>query len=139
MLRDARRPVVLAGAGVLREGAQAELLALANRIRTPVATIPGAPVFPRDHVLFLSEYGFAGVEQTAWVVGRQADLMLFLGVCRDGLYTGDFLGEALARKRLIRVPGACPVGRELRANLLVEGNIAEVLAAIHEGYGRVAA
>ncbi|MGG2462933.1 thiamine pyrophosphate-binding protein [Streptomyces sp. RGM 3693] len=56
-LGDARRPVILAGGGVVRAGAEAELLALAERLRAPVATtFGGKGAFPWEHPLSLQSW-----------------------------------------------------------------------------------
>lgn len=52
LLNAARRPVILAGGGVRRSGAEAELLALAESLRAVVVTTPGGiGAFPWDHPL----------------------------------------------------------------------------------------
>ncbi|GAB7033388.1 thiamine pyrophosphate-binding protein [Streptomyces sp. NPDC021749] len=56
-LTGARRPVILAGGGVVRAGAEAELLALAERLRAPVATtFGGKGAFPWEHPLSLQSW-----------------------------------------------------------------------------------
>lgn len=57
LLDHARRPVVLAGGGVVRAGAQAALADLVERLRAPVATtFGGAGAFPRTHPLSLQSW-----------------------------------------------------------------------------------
>jgi acetolactate synthase-1/2/3 large subunit len=54
MLQSAANPVILAGQGVLYSGACAELLELAERTGTPVATtLNGKSAFPENHPLAL--------------------------------------------------------------------------------------
>ncbi|MEU8685079.1 thiamine pyrophosphate-binding protein [Streptomyces sp. NPDC048611] len=56
-LTTARRPVILAGGGVVRAGAEAELLALAEQLRAPVATtFGGKGAFPWEHPLSLRSW-----------------------------------------------------------------------------------
>ncbi|MBL1092915.1 MULTISPECIES: thiamine pyrophosphate-binding protein [Streptomyces] len=56
-LTGARRPVILAGGGVVRAGAEAELLALAERLRAPVVTtFGGKGAFPWEHPLSLGSW-----------------------------------------------------------------------------------
>ncbi|GAB3007568.1 thiamine pyrophosphate-binding protein [Amycolatopsis acidiphila] len=51
-LADASNPVILAGGGVVRAGAQEELLALAESLRAPVlSTFGGKGAFPWEHSL----------------------------------------------------------------------------------------
>jgi acetolactate synthase-1/2/3 large subunit len=59
LLREARRPLVLAGHGAAREGATAELIRFAEATGIPVATtFNGKGVFPDDHPLGLGAVGF---------------------------------------------------------------------------------
>jgi acetolactate synthase-1/2/3 large subunit len=57
LLDGATRPVILAGGGVLRAGADAELLSLAEALRAPVVTSFGAKgAFPWTHPLSLQSW-----------------------------------------------------------------------------------
>jgi acetolactate synthase-1/2/3 large subunit len=57
LLEHARRPVILAGGGVVRAGAQQGLCELAERLRAPVATtFGGSGAFPRSHPLALQSW-----------------------------------------------------------------------------------
>ncbi|MFE2428261.1 thiamine pyrophosphate-binding protein [Streptomyces sp. NPDC059373] len=57
LLSDARRPVILAGGGVVRSGAEVELRALAERLDAPVAsTFGGKGAFPWEHPLSLRSW-----------------------------------------------------------------------------------
>lgn len=59
VLRSARRPIVLAGHGAARAGAQAALRTFADTLGLPVATtFHGKGVFPDDHPLALGAMGF---------------------------------------------------------------------------------
>ncbi|MER7399626.1 thiamine pyrophosphate-binding protein [Streptomyces sp. NPDC000151] len=57
LLSEAARPVILAGGGVVRAGAEPELRALAERLRAPVATtFGGKGAFPWTHPLSLQSW-----------------------------------------------------------------------------------
>jgi acetolactate synthase-1/2/3 large subunit len=57
LLAEARRPVILAGGGVVRSGATDELLRLAEQVRAPVAcTFGGKGAFPWEHPLSLQSW-----------------------------------------------------------------------------------
>ena len=57
LLNSAVRPAVLAGGGVVRAGAQAQLLALAEQLDAPVATtFGGKGAFPWEHGLSLGSW-----------------------------------------------------------------------------------
>ncbi|SOE13568.1 acetolactate synthase-1/2/3 large subunit [Streptomyces sp. 2323.1] len=76
-LTEARRPVILAGGGVVRAGAEAELLALAERLRAPVATtFGGKGAFPWEHPLSLQSW-LEDRHTTAFL--EDADTLLVVG------------------------------------------------------------
>ena len=74
-----RRPVILAGHGVLRSRAAPALVALAERLGAPVATSrSGIGAIGTGHALSVGMLGFYGTETARAAVG-QADLVLVLG------------------------------------------------------------
>ncbi|MEV5479764.1 MULTISPECIES: thiamine pyrophosphate-binding protein [Streptomyces] len=76
-LTEARRPVILAGGGVVRAGAEAELLALAEQLRAPVATtFGGKGAFPWEHPLSLQSW-LEDRHTTAFL--EDADTLLVVG------------------------------------------------------------
>ena len=81
LLTAARRPVILAGAGVLRSRGTADLVRLAEILEVPViASWRRADVFPNDHRLYL---GMTGLGSASTVRQRLeiADALVVLG-CR---------------------------------------------------------
>ncbi|MGH2408178.1 MAG: thiamine pyrophosphate-dependent enzyme [Candidatus Limnocylindrales bacterium] len=79
MLRSARQPTIIAGGGVLRSGAQAALLELAEATETPVvAGWRRGDVFPNQHRLYL---GMTGLASPMAVLERllASDLILAVG------------------------------------------------------------
>jgi acetolactate synthase-1/2/3 large subunit len=81
VLRDAKRPVIVVGGGVVNSGAYAELLQFAEALDAPVVvTWSGKGAFPEDHPLFVGPIG-----QTGTVPGNAvpaaADVVLAVG-CR---------------------------------------------------------
>jgi acetolactate synthase I/II/III large subunit len=86
LLADAERPVILAGAGVLRARTSNDLLRLAELLRVPViASWRRGDVISNDHPLYL---GMAGYGAPAGVRDRlaRADAILVVG-CRLGQIT----------------------------------------------------
>jgi acetolactate synthase I/II/III large subunit len=86
VLGDARRPLILAGAGVLRARSSDALVRFAETMRVPVVSSwRRGDVFPNDHPLYL---GMTGLGAPACVRARleEADGLLVLG-CRLGEMT----------------------------------------------------
>jgi acetolactate synthase-1/2/3 large subunit len=107
MLASARCPVVVAGAGVLRAGANRELLSLCRRLQAPVAsTFMAMGAVPHTDELFLSTIGLQ--ERDFALCGLQrADLLVLVGY--DPV---EFrLPQALARKPVLFI-GASPAELE---------------------------
>lgn len=97
LLAAARRPVVIAGAGVCRAGANAALREIADLLGCPVVTtMAGRSAFPIDHPRRLHGYG-----PGADLARREADVVLALGTRLGNLdvpfdkYWGDGAGQKL--------------------------------------------
>ena len=79
LLASAKRPVFVAGSGVLREGATDALMALAARTGIPVATLQYSPdAFPTTHPLALGPLGRNGWSSANRTVPK-ADLIVVIG------------------------------------------------------------
>ena len=79
LLREARRPVVLAGHGAARAGAGPALRRFADALGVPVATtFHGKGVFPDDHPLALGAVGFMRHDYVNFGFD-QADLIIAVG------------------------------------------------------------
>ena len=97
LLKNAERPAVLAGGGVVLSGAGRQLLSLAEKAQLPVATtLMGKGGFPETHPLAL---GMAGMHGTpgANVAMSQADVILAVGARFSDRTTGkvaDFAKNA---------------------------------------------
>ncbi|BCB89431.1 thiamine pyrophosphate-binding protein [Phytohabitans suffuscus] len=87
VLAGAARPVIVAGGGVRTSGAGAELVALAEALRIPVATSAnGKDTIPGTHPLSAGVVGSYSRECANEIVGR-ADLVCFVGTGTGGMTT----------------------------------------------------
>lgn len=104
LLRDARRPAILAGSGVNSARAWGPFRALAERLQAPVATTFRAKgVLPEDHPLSLGVFGYSGHPAARErLLAPETDVILVLG---SGLGEVSSCGfdPRLGRKRLIQV------------------------------------
>lgn len=84
----AKKPVILAGAGVLHANASEELLAYAEQQKIPVVhTLLGLGGFPADHELFVGMAGMHGC-YAANMALYEADLLINIGARFDDRLTG---------------------------------------------------
>ncbi|HEY0885709.1 MAG TPA: thiamine pyrophosphate-binding protein [Ramlibacter sp.] len=83
-LLDAARPVIVAGGGVNHSQANAEVIALAERLGAPVVTtISGQGTMPDEHPLALGVVGDNGFHPHALRAVEEADVLLYVG-CKMG-------------------------------------------------------
>jgi acetolactate synthase-1/2/3 large subunit len=79
LLRDAERPLIIAGGGSLRSGATADLVAFAEQTGIPViGAFRRLDVFPNDHPLSLGSLSF-GTPAAMVERARSADVVLAIG------------------------------------------------------------
>jgi acetolactate synthase-1/2/3 large subunit len=89
LLKESERPVLYAGGGVIKAGAHAELLRLAEKANAPVVTtLMARGAFPDDHPLALGMPGMHGT-YSATTSMQKADLLVALGARFDDRVTGD--------------------------------------------------
>ena len=123
VLRDARRVVLLAGAGVCRAHAELALQVLAQDTGVPVATLIDAKgAIGEDHPLSLGVYqgaiGPAGAREAV----EQADVLLCVGVRLSDIVTGGFRADLEAPARIELALGhAVIAGERLERVRLIDG------------------
>ncbi|HEU4671902.1 MAG TPA: thiamine pyrophosphate-binding protein, partial [Candidatus Limnocylindrales bacterium] len=85
----AKRPVILAGHGVLVAGAEAEVLALAEKAQIPIAwTLLGIGAVDETHPLAYGYMGMHGWKHVNRAI-QSADLLIALGMRFDDRVTGN--------------------------------------------------
>ena len=79
LLVEAKRPIIMAGGGVIAAGASNELVALSELLMAPTAnTLMGKGAFPSDHQLSLGLCGMHGSKASNSMVPK-ADVLLVVG------------------------------------------------------------
>jgi acetolactate synthase-1/2/3 large subunit len=130
MIQAARRPVILAGRGVLLSGAMRELTEFAEKTRTPVAmTLLGIGGFPASHPLNL---GMMGMHGEAWVnqAIQQADLLLAFGMRFDDRVTGNLKTYAPGAKKIHIEIDTSEVNKNVPVDLALIGDLKETLGQL---------
>ncbi len=127
MIAESRRPIILAGQGVLQAEATRELLELAEGQELPVAlTLLGLGALPASHPLNL---GMLGMHGEVWVnqAIQESDLVLALGMRFDDRATGRLEAFAPhARKIHIDIDPA-ELQKNVRVDLAVVADLKEAL------------
>lgn len=79
ILTEAKKPLIMAGGGVMASGATNELVSLSETLLAPTAnTLMGKGAFPEDHPLSLGLCGMHGTQASNKLV-PQADVLLVVG------------------------------------------------------------
>jgi acetolactate synthase I/II/III large subunit len=97
-LAAAQRPVIVAGGGVMRSGAQAEIVELAEKLNVPVATALNSKACMRDaHPLNVGVPG-AYSRDCANRTLAEADVVLFVGSHTGGQVTNNWMFPPVGTK-----------------------------------------
>jgi acetolactate synthase I/II/III large subunit len=127
LIQSSKRPVILAGRGVLLSGAMAELYEFAERTQTPVAvTLLGIGGFPAGHPLNM---GMMGMHGEAWVnqAIQNSDLLLAVGMRFDDRVTGNLKSYAPEAKKIHFEIDESEVNKNVQVDLALVGDLRETL------------
>jgi acetolactate synthase I/II/III large subunit len=133
LIAAARRPVILAGHGVLAAGASRLLRSFAERAGIPVATtLLGIGAFPGSHRLCLGMIGMHG-EAYANQAVQGADLVIALGMRFDDRAVGDVAGYAPRARRIHVDIDAAEINKTVKVDVGIVGDVGEVLRTLLRG------
>src|SRR5438874_2750362 len=130
MINAAKRPVILAGHGVLLSNAMDELREFAERASIPVAmTLLGIGGFPASHPLNL---GMMGMHGEAWVnhAIQEADLLLAFGMRFDDRVTGTLKTYAPRAKKIHVEIDPAEINKNVRVDVALLGDLRQVLTRL---------
>jgi acetolactate synthase I/II/III large subunit len=131
-IRDAERPIVYAGGGVLNGDACAELLELVDGARLPaVVTLMGKGCLPDSHPLNFGAPGMHGSKYGNWALNK-ADLVIAVGSRFDDRVTGKVSAFAPDAKVIHFDVDAAEVGKIREADIPVVGPLKLALARLAE-------
>ncbi|HWQ09617.1 MAG TPA: thiamine pyrophosphate-dependent enzyme, partial [Holophaga sp.] len=126
----ARRPLILAGHGVVLSGAARELLAFAERTTTPIAaTLLGLGAIPASHPLNLGMMGMHGEAWTNQAI-QEADLLLAFGMRFDDRVTGCVETFAPHARKVHVEIDASEFHKNIPVDVPILGDVREVLRAL---------
>jgi acetolactate synthase-1/2/3 large subunit len=130
MINAAKRPVILAGHGIVKAGASALLADFVETSGIPVAsTLLGLGGFPASHRLSL---GMMGMHGEAWVnqAIQEADLLVALGMRFDDRVTGNLASYAVNAKKIHCELDPAEINKNVRVDLALVGDVKDTLASL---------
>src|SRR5580698_5029045 len=127
LIRNAKRPIILAGHGVSESGAMEQVRTLAERAQIPVAlTLLGLGAFPASHPLNM---GMMGMHGEAWVnhAIQEADLLIACGMRFDDRVTGTLASYATKAKKIHIEVDPAEINKNVKVDVALVGDLREVL------------
>ena len=122
VISQARRPVIVAGGGVVASGAQPELVELAEMLNIPVCTSLNAKgSIPEDHPLAIGVCG----NYSRWCANRvvaEADLVIYLGSSTGSQVTNEWRIPAPGTPTVQVDINAAELGRSYPAQAAIQGD-----------------
>jgi acetolactate synthase I/II/III large subunit len=128
LLEQAKRPIILAGHGVLISGAMEELGMFAVKTHTPVAsTLLGLGAFPASHPLSLGMMGMHGEAYCNQAI-QNADLILAFGMRFDDRVTGNLRTYAPRARKIHVEIDPSEVHKNVPVDVALIGDLRTVLS-----------
>jgi len=130
LIRNAKRPVILAGHGIIESGAESQVRSLAERAQIPVAlTLLGLGAFPASHPLNL---GMMGMHGESWVnhAIQEADLLIACGMRFDDRVTGAVSTYATKAKKIHIEVDPAEINKIIKVDVPLIGDLREVLESL---------
>ena len=127
LIRNAQRPVILAGHGIIESGAMEQIRTLAERAQIPVAlTLLGLGALPASHPLSL---GMMGMHGESWVnhAIQDADLLIACGMRFDDRVTGTLATFATKAKKIHIEVDPAEINKNVKVDVPLAGDLREVL------------
>lgn len=124
---QAKKPIILTGAGVLHAKAYDELLEYAEKYQIPItSTLLGLGGFPGEHPLFVGMAGMHG-EYAANMAIHECDLLISIGARFDDRVTGNL--EYFAPNAIVAHIDIDPaeIGKNVETKIPVVGDAKEAL------------
>ena len=132
LIMAARYPVMIAGHGCIRSGAQRLVAQLSRRMNIAVATsLKGKCVMDERDDLSLGTLGVTSNGQAYQYLTEKADLILFLGAGFNERTSYLWDERLLAGKRLVQIDhDRRQLDKVFRSDLAILGDVGEVLAEV---------
>jgi acetolactate synthase-1/2/3 large subunit len=130
LIERARRPVIIAGQGVLLSGGWDELRSFAEKTQIPVmTTLLGISGFPESHPLSLGFLGMHGWVHSNYAV-HNSDLVISIGMRMDDRACGKFAGFAPQAKIVHIDIDPAEIGKNVRVDVPIVGDVSRVLTRL---------
>jgi len=134
LIREAKRPLIVAGYGCIRSGAQAALCSISERLNIPVtSSLKAKGAVDERSALALGSLGVTSGGHAMRYLEQEADLVLVLGAGFNERTSYVWDKNLLAGKTLIQVDNSAQqLEKVFRAELVVHAGLGAYLRALDE-------
>ncbi len=130
MIAEAERPYIYCGGGVIAGGASEEVMALADKIDSPIGcSMMGISAIPDKNPRFLGMQGMHG-RYASSMAEHESDLIIVAGARFSDRATGNIAKFARGAKILHIDIDAAELQKNVGADLDIQGDIKEVLGKL---------
>lgn len=137
LIKKAKRPIILAGQGVVKSGATEALTRFVDVSGIPVAcTLLGLGGFPASHP---DNLGMMGMHGEAWVntAIQEADLLLAFGMRFDDRVTGNLKTYATGARKIHVELDPSEINKNVKVDVPIVGDLKNVLELMQPGLPQV--
>ncbi len=132
LIQSAKKPLIIAGAGILKSNASKELIEFSKITNTPVTmTLLGLGAFPAKNELSLGMLGMHGTVYANYATA-EADLVIAAGIRFDDRITGN--PEKFCKNaKIIHIDiDPAEIGKNKKPDVPIVGDLKQVLSALNE-------
>ena len=132
MIKDSKKPLIIAGAGILKAHAYKELKEFVEKTNIPVAmTLLGLGSFPGNHELALGMIGMHGTTYANYAA-NEADLIIAAGMRFDDRVTGN-PQKFVPNAKIIHIDiDPAEIGKNKLIDVPIVGDLKNVLTDLNE-------
>lgn len=133
LIQQAKKPVILAGHGILMSNAWNELRELAERAQIPVTlTLLGKGAMPENHPLTVGMMGMHGAAACNYAI-QEADLLLALGMRFDDRVTGNLKTYSPNSRKIHVDIDPSEINKNVKVDVGIAGDLKTVLTQLLPG------
>ncbi len=132
VINEAKKPIILAGRGILISGASVKLRQLAETAQIPVVTtLLGISSFPETHILNFGMVGMHGLAAANMAL-NESDLIIAVGMRFDDRVTSNISTFAPGAKVVHIDIDPAEIGKNVRVDVPIVGDVKVVLSELNK-------
>lgn len=136
LILNSKKPVILAGGGIILSNSSKELMTLSQLINAPVTTtLMGKGSFPEDHPLSLGMLGMHG-RKAANMVVDECDCLIVIGCRFSDRTTGD-VDKFAQKAKIVHIDvDPAEIGKNIPVDVPIVGDAKIVMSSLIKNIGK---